>query len=289
MSLKWYQRPRLVVLNPGTPVLDAARAIESNNIGAVVVQDKGRAVGIATDRDLTIRVTGQGLDPKTTVLADVMTAPVMALSPADSQLDAIRLMQQRNIRRIPLVEGERLVGIVTLDDLLLDEAAPIDDLAAIVESQIGEGGPAPTVKSPAAVRRAARAEATYRRLLNQLRSNADLKTSEEAETALDVVLSSIVRRLTPDEAKDLIAQLPSLMQQNLNALLPGPDKLITRQTIEAELARRINVDQTRAAKIVGAVGATVAESVSAGQIKNVQGQLPEELRGIFPDIPSSTG
>lgn len=166
MSLKWYRRPRLVVLNSRTPVLDAARAIENNNIGAVVVQDKGRVTGIVTDRDLTVRVVGQGLDPQTTPLDQVMTTPVVALSPADSQSDAIRLMQERNVRRIPLVEGERLVGIVTLDDLLLDEAAPLDEVAAVVATQIGEGGPADTVRSPAMVRRAARAEATYRRLLN---------------------------------------------------------------------------------------------------------------------------
>lgn len=59
MSLKWYVRPRLVTLNPSTPVLEAARAIENNNIGAVIVQDKGRVVGIMTDRDLTVRVVGQ--------------------------------------------------------------------------------------------------------------------------------------------------------------------------------------------------------------------------------------
>jgi CBS domain-containing protein len=80
MSLKWYQRPRLVALNTGTPVLEAARAIENNNIGAVVVQDKGAVVGIVTDRDLTVRVVGRGPDPKTPPLADVMTTPVVILS-----------------------------------------------------------------------------------------------------------------------------------------------------------------------------------------------------------------
>jgi CBS domain-containing protein/uncharacterized protein (DUF2267 family) len=283
MSLKWYRRPRLVVLNPGTPVLDAGRAIENNNIGAVVVQDKGRVVGIVTDRDLAVRVVGYGLDPKTTLLNEVMTTPVATLSPADNQSDAIRLMQERNVRRIPLVEGERLVGIVTLDDLLLDEAAPLDQLAAIVETQIGEGGPAASLRSPAMQRRAARAEATLGRMLNQLRTDAGLETVEEAATALDVVLNSLVRRLTPGEAKDLIAQLPSLLQPKLSALPPGPDRLITRESIETELAQRLGVDPSRAAQLLAAVGATVAQSVSAGQIKDVQGQLPEELRGVFSD------
>jgi CBS domain-containing protein/uncharacterized protein (DUF2267 family) len=286
MSLKWYQRPRLVALNTGTPALEAARAIENNNIGAVVVQDKGAVVGIVTDRDLTVRVVGRGLDPKTTPLADVMTTPVVTLSPKDSQSDAIRLMQERNVRRIPLVEGKRFVGMVTLDDLLLDEAAPLDQLAAIVQAQIGEGGLPASPRSPAMMRRAARAEATYGRFLNQLQAGAVLENADEAATALDIVLKSLVRRLTAEEAKDLIAQLPSLLQPTLLALPPGPDKLITRSTIEAELVKHLGVDTPRAAQILAAVGGTIAQSVSAGQMKDVQSQLPEDLRGIFSDIRS---
>ena len=117
------------VLKPSNSVLEAARAIEKNNIGAVIVQDDKRVVGLVTDRDLTVRVLGQGLDPRATTLADVMTSPVTTLSPADSQADAIRLMQERNVRRTPPVEAERIVGIVTLDDLLLDEAVPLEQLA----------------------------------------------------------------------------------------------------------------------------------------------------------------
>jgi len=284
MSLKWYRRPRLVALTTGTPVLEAARAIESNNIGAVVVQDKGAVAGIVTDRDLTVRVVGYGLDPRMTPLADVMTTPVATLSPKDSQSDAIRLMQERNIRRVPLVEESRFVGMVTLDDLLLDEAAPLDQLAAVVQAQVGEGGLPASPRLPAMRRRAARAEATYGRFLNQLRADAALANAEEAETALDVVLQSVVRRLTPGEAKDLIAQLPSLLQPTLLALPPGPDKLITRPTIEAELVQRLGVDTPRAAEVLAAVGGTIAQSVSAGQMRDVQNQLPEDLRGIFSDI-----
>ncbi len=234
-----------------------------------------------TDRDLTIRVLGQGLDPRATTLADVMTSPVATLSPADSQADAIRLMQERNIRRIPLVEAERIVGIVTLDDLLLDEAAPLDQLAAVVEAQIGDGGPAPPLRSKSTGRAAARAQATYGRMLNELRSHAELETSEQAETAVEIVLGSIVKRLPPNEAKNFMAQLPSLLQQTLRALPPGPDKSITRQTIEAQLSERLGSDATHTTHIVAAVGDIVAEMVSCGQIEDLHGQLPDGLRDIF--------
>ncbi len=285
MSLRWYRIPRMVVLKPTSSVLEGARAMEHNNIGAIVVQDERRVVGLVTDRDLTVRVLGRGLDPETTRLAEVMTSPVVALSPADSQSDAIKLMQQRNIRRIPLVDADRVVGIVTLDDLLLDEAAPLEEVAAVVEAQIGEGGPAASLRSPVARRRAARAQATYGRLLNQLRTNAQLETPEQAETALEIVLDSLIRRLTPQEAKDLIAQLPSLLQPKLRGLASGPDKQITRRTIEAELAEQLQMEPDRAAQVLDIAGASIALTVSPGEIQDVQSQLPEGLRGILSSAP----
>jgi len=281
MSLQWYRRPRLVLLKPDSSVLDAARAIEQNRIGAVVVQDRGRIVGIVTDRDLAIRALGRAQDPHTTKISEIMTPAPLTLGPQDSREDAIRLMQERNVRRIPLVEGERVVGIVTLDDLLLDEAAPLEELAAIVQAQVGEGGPADTGRSRASRRKLARAEATLGRLLRQVRADAGLKDLEEARAALDVVLGALVRRLTRQEAADLIAQIPSLLQPQLRALPPGPDKSITREAIEGELASRLGVDSARAGELLAAVGGTIALTISPGQAEDVRGQLPAELRSIF--------
>jgi CBS domain-containing protein/uncharacterized protein (DUF2267 family) len=283
MSLKWYLRPRLVALDAGAPVLEGARALESNNIGAIMVQDRGRIAGIVTDRDLAVRVVGRGLDPTSTTLGAVMTTPVVTLSPTDSQLDAIRFMRQRNVRRIPLVEGGRLVGLVTLDDLLLDEAAPLEQLAAIVEAQLGEGGPAVSPRSPGRLRSAARAEATLGRLVNRVRADAGLERPEQAAAALETVLAALVRRLTPDEAEDLISQLPSLLQPTLRTQPLGPDKQVTRETMESELGERLEVDASRAAPILEAVGSVIADTVSSGQMEDVRRQLPEAMRGIFAE------
>jgi uncharacterized protein (DUF2267 family) len=116
------------------------------------------------------------------------------------------------------------------------------------------------------------AAATLGRMLNGLRADAALGSVDQAETALDVVLAALVRRLTPDEAKDLIAQLPSLLQPRLRAQPPGPDKLITRETIEAELAQRLQVSPPLAAQLLEIVGTTITESVSTGQMEDVQRQ-----------------
>ena len=109
-----------------------------------------------------------------------LTTDVIALAPANMHADALRIMQRRNIRRIPLVEDERVVGMVTLDDLLLDEAAPIDRLSLIVQAQIGDGGPVASDRSPSARRSTARAQATYARLLGMVRSRAGLASRPTA-------------------------------------------------------------------------------------------------------------
>lgn len=280
MPLKSYVRPRLVILGPDASALEAARALENNNIGAVVIQDKGRVVGIVTDRDLALRVLARERAPGETALSEIMSSPVATLTPSDTQADAIALMQKWNVRRIPLVAGERAVGVVTLDDLLLDEAAPIEQLAAIVEAQIGEGGPLDE-RAPARLRSLARAEATLRRMLANVRDAAGLDTDEAAEAALEVVLTMLVRRLTPDEAKDLIAQLPSLLQPTLRRQPSGPDKEIDRDTVEESLARQLKVDRREAARILEAVGSVIAQSVTEGQMDDVRRQLPQDLREVF--------
>lgn len=281
MSLRWYRAPRMVVLGATSSAMEAARALEKNNIGAVIVHENQRLAGIVTDRDLAVRVIGPKRNPETTTLHEIMTAPVVALAPTDSQRDALCLMRQRNIRRIPLVESDRVVGIVTLDDLILDEAAPMDELAAVIEAQIGAGGPAGSPRMPAARRRAARAQATLYRMLNQVRDQAHLETTEQAEEALEIVLGAIVRRLTPNEADDLIAQLPSLLHPTLRSLPRGPDKSITEQTIEADLWEELGLAPAEARQAMSAVGAVVAQTVSPGQIDDVRNQLPEALGGIF--------
>lgn len=285
MSLAKYRHPRLIIQNPKTPVQSAARAMEANRIGTVIVQDHGKVVGLVTDRDLALRVVGGGLDPKTTTLGEVMTTDVATLPIDADQVEAVRLMKERNARRIPLVEGHRVVGIVTLDDLLLDEAAPLEELASIVRAQIGEGGPAPTRRFDAlkaAQRKLARAEETYGKLVNQIHRMTGLPNKEQAATALDVVLCGIVRRLTPQEASDFISQLPSLLHDRLLELPAGPDKSVTRASIEEALVKRLDIEPDYASRIVSDIGAALEQAVSSGQIDNVRSQLPKEMRSIFP-------
>jgi uncharacterized protein (DUF2267 family)/predicted transcriptional regulator len=283
MSLRTYQWPRLVILKPNTTVLEAARALDNNQVGAVIVQHEGRVAGIVTDRDLTVRVIGQGLGAQTTTLASVMTKDVVTLPLDASRTDALRLMLERRIRRIPLVADGAAVGVVSLDDLLADEAAPLADFADVVRAQIGDGGPmAPTrLEMQAARRRASRLDASYRRLINEFRTESALSSIEQADAAFTVVVSALVRRLTPGEAKDLIAQLPLRIGDRLRALPPGPDKQITEEGILTELVDRLGLASERAREVVEAAVRTLDANVTAGQMQDVRHQLPKELRSVF--------
>lgn len=277
MSLRWYRRPRMVALQPNRTVMEAARALESNNIGAVLVMREGELVGIVTDRDLAVRALGHALDPNTPV-SQVMTENVITLPSSAKAEDALATMKRHNIRRIPLVDDGRLVGMVTLDDLILDEQVSPDDLATIVEAQIGEGGPSPSPRTLQARRSTSRAESTYKEFLSHLQRQSGLASLEETETAVECVIGPILQRLVPDEADDFIAQLPSLLQPRLRPYVTGPDRSVTYESIISGIVDRLGVDPERAAEIFETIGFETLVSVSEGEAEDVQRALPADIR-----------
>ena len=105
-------------LNQDSTVFEAATLMTSANIAAVIVIDgNSKLTGIITERDLTRRVVAKGLDPKDTPIAAVMTANPDTLSPDDSAGDALELMQSRHFRHLPVVDGDKCVGMVSIRDL----------------------------------------------------------------------------------------------------------------------------------------------------------------------------
>jgi len=98
-------------------VADAARKMREEDIGAVVIEDERGGVCLVTDRDIAIRVVAESMDPKQTRLGDVCSRDVVSVSPDDDADRAVEIMRQRAIRRIPVVDAGRVVGIVSLGDL----------------------------------------------------------------------------------------------------------------------------------------------------------------------------
>jgi CBS domain-containing protein len=120
--------PRTV--NAGDRVIDAARIMRDDDIGDVIVVENGNVEGIVTDRDIVVRDVAENRDPASTPVREVCTTGVEALEPGASVDDALRKMRDADIRRIPVVEDGRPVGIVSLGDLAV-EREPDSTLADI--------------------------------------------------------------------------------------------------------------------------------------------------------------
>ena len=101
---------------------DAAREMKSD-IGAVLVEDNGSVAGILTDRDIVVRAIAEGRDPSSTKVSDVATRDVKTLTPDSSVEDAIKIVREENVRRIPVVEDGRPAGIVSIGDLAIERDA----------------------------------------------------------------------------------------------------------------------------------------------------------------------
>lgn len=98
-------------------VTDAAKAMAKEDVGPVPVVDGERLVGLLTDRDIVVRVVAEGRDPESTTVGEVASTDLATVSP-DEDLDrALQLLVQRQVRRLPVVEGDRLVGIVAQADI----------------------------------------------------------------------------------------------------------------------------------------------------------------------------
>jgi CBS domain-containing protein len=120
--------PRTV--NVDDSVRDAARVMNENDIGDAVVVEDGQVTGIVTDRDIAVRAVAEGRDAESTTVGEIATTGVQAIEPEASVDDALRMMREHDIRRLPVVKNGRPVGIVSLGDLAV-EREPDSTLADI--------------------------------------------------------------------------------------------------------------------------------------------------------------
>ena len=104
-----------------TTVVEAARLMKQENIGALLVIDSSRLIGIFTERDALFRVLANGRDPNTTRLVDVMTTQPQTIGPDEPFVHALRIMHEGNFRHLPVVEFGRPLGMVSVRDALDDD------------------------------------------------------------------------------------------------------------------------------------------------------------------------
>jgi CBS domain-containing protein len=113
----------LLTIGPDASVRDAARRMTERRIGAALVIEQGRLVGIITERDIMARVVAEGLDPDSTQVWIAMTADPKTVAPDQRSIDALKLMYEGGFRHLPVVEDNRPVAILSLRDFLATEFA----------------------------------------------------------------------------------------------------------------------------------------------------------------------
>lgn len=119
-QLREVMTPDPIVLPVTAPMMEAAQRMRDEDIGDVLVEDNGKLCGMCTDRDMVVRAIAEGLEPRTTPVGNVCSREIVALSPDDLVEDAIRLMREHAVRRMPVVEDGRPVGMISLGDLAID-------------------------------------------------------------------------------------------------------------------------------------------------------------------------
>jgi CBS domain-containing protein len=134
------QGPRSI--GPSASVVEAARLMRDEHIGSLPITDGEALVGMITDRDITTRVVAEGADLATTAVGDVSSENLVSVEPDKDLEDALALMARHQVRRLPVVEGGRLVGIVAQADIALilsdDEKRTGELVEAISERSEGE-------------------------------------------------------------------------------------------------------------------------------------------------------
>lgn len=120
-------------MNMNATIADAARTMREEGIGDVLVMRDGEVCGIVTDRDIVIRAIAAGKDPSSTQLKEVCSQKLVTVSPKDDVAEAIKMMRGKAIRRVPVVDKGKPVGIVSIGDLA-EERDPDSALADISAS-----------------------------------------------------------------------------------------------------------------------------------------------------------
>ena len=109
---------QVVSVSRQAPVLEAIRMMAEHHIGAVLVMEEGQLIGIASERDYARKVILQGRSSHDTPVAVIMSSPVVCVGPHDSVAECMSIMTEKHIRHLPVIEGERVVGVISIGDLV---------------------------------------------------------------------------------------------------------------------------------------------------------------------------
>lgn len=109
-----------ISIRPDAPVLDALKLLADKGLGAVLVMDGSRLVGIVSERDYARKVELKGKSSKTTLVSEIMTKEVIFVTPDQTNEDCMALMTGKHLRHLPVIEDDRVIGVLSIGDLVKD-------------------------------------------------------------------------------------------------------------------------------------------------------------------------
>lgn len=125
-------------LAPTDSVFDALRQLADHNVGAMMVMEGGKLVGVFSERDYTRKIALEGRSSKDTRVREIMTAQVLTVSPDTRTHDCMALMSQKKIRHLPIVDGSKVLGMISIrdlmDDIIADHERTISHLQSYIAS-----------------------------------------------------------------------------------------------------------------------------------------------------------
>ncbi len=134
--LKSKAQRQMVTVKPEDTVLDAIKLLAKEDVGAAVVVSGGQLVGIFSERDYTRKIVLKGRHSETTRVEEIMTTNVICVTPRTKTRDCMALMSEKNIRHLPVVEEGRVVGMVSIRDIVTDIIADQDFTISQLEQYI---------------------------------------------------------------------------------------------------------------------------------------------------------
>ncbi len=125
-------------IRPQDSVFDALKCLAQHDVGALMVMEQGKLVGVFSERDYTRKIELQGRKSEDTLVQDIMTKNVLSVSPRTGTKDCMALMSQRKIRHLPVVDGVKVLGMISvrdiLDDIIADHELTISYLQNYITS-----------------------------------------------------------------------------------------------------------------------------------------------------------
>lgn len=130
--------PTMYQVAPSVTVFEALQLLAQYEVGAILVMDQGKLVGVVSERDYSRKVALQGRNSKETLVADIMTREVISVTPQTRTRDCMTLMSQRKIRHLPVVDGQQVLGMISIrdimDDIIADHERTISQLTSYISS-----------------------------------------------------------------------------------------------------------------------------------------------------------